>query len=582
MLTKRGVAVSPGVVIGPCLVAGTDSTYVAQRKLSPLKVEAELARLKTAFDQTEKEISENEKLASERLGKQYGAIFGAHIAMLRDPQLLESVHKGITQDFFNAEFACRKVLRNYAKRFRELGNEYFAERANDILDLERRLIQNLQGVKRQDLSSLTSPVLVLARNLTPSETAGLDRRFVLGFATEVGGHTSHTAIIAGALEIPAVVGLGNFLHEINGSETVIIDGNEGLLIVDPDEETLAQYRDSEERMKVVNQNLDKIRNLRSETQDGERIYLMGNIEFPEETEQSLIRGADGIGLYRTEFLYLGRETIPSEEDHYTAYHRVIQAMEGKPVIIRTLDIGADKIPGNYSHLFSPESNPVLGIRSIRLSLMDLDMFRVQLRAILRAAVDADVGIMFPLISSLLELRQAKMTVREVMEDLDEQKIPFNRDIKIGMMVEVPSAAIMADVFAREVDFFSIGTNDLIQYTLAVDRSDPAVAKWFNTGDPAILRLMKMIIDAGKAHHKLVSICGQMSSDPIYVPLLIGLGYRQLSVTPHNIAELKQVIRNLTIRQAEEIARQALSMDLARNVESYLRQELYRICPEIMR
>jgi len=581
MQVRRGIAVAPGVVTGPALVLGTEDFRIPQRFVAVAAVEVEVARFHAALDAVCQEISENEELATERLGKQYGAIFAAHLQMVRDPKLVAEIEDLIRDKSHSPEYASSRVLRKAAKVFQNLGDHYLAERAVDLYDLEKRILRHLLGERREELEQLTAPVVVLAHNLTPSETSNLNRKFVLGFATEAGGHTSHTAILAGALEIPAVVGVGRFLSDVSGGETVIIDGNHGEVIIDPDDATFAKYRDSEARLRTVAERLQSLRPLRSETKDGVRIPMMGNIEFPDEVDHCTKRGADGIGLYRTEFLYLENDQEPTEEDHYAAYSRVVRAFDNRQVIIRTLDFGADKVPGSFREVLSQTANPVLGLRSIRLSLQNLPLFETQLRAILRAAMHGDICIMFPLVSTLLELRQAKMIVRNVMEDLEEQGEPFKRDVPIGMMVEVPSAALMADEFAREVDFFSIGTNDLIQYTNAVDRSDPNVANLYSSGDPSILRLIRIILSAAKKHDIPVNVCGQMSSDPKYVPLLVGMGLRQLSVTPHAIPELKEVVRSITIPQAEEIAARAESMDVARDVENYLRGELKKICPDLL-
>lgn len=581
MQTKRGIAVSQGVAIGSVLVIGTEDFRIPFQHFMHGNVEKEVNRLTEAMTLVATEINENERVATEKIGKHYGAIFTAHLQMAQDPKLLDELQQLIRQKHYTAEFAVSRVLRKYAKQFLDLGKKYFSERAADIYDLEKRILQNLLGTKREDLKNLSAPVLVLAHNLTPSETANLDREHVLGFATEVGGPTSHTAILAGAMEIPAVVGLGSFINSVSGGETAIIDGNNGLLIIDPPVETLQRYRDQEDSLSLRRERFRLLDTVSPVTKDGVRVQLMGNVEFPEESLICSERGADGIGLYRTEFLYLGQQTMPTEQDHYVAYGRVFEYMKGKPVVIRTLDVGADKIPGSFEHLYHPESNPVLGLRSIRLSLHELSLFKTQIRAILRAALDADVWIMFPLVSTLLEYRQARMYLREVIEDLEEQGIPHNPNVKTGIMIEVPAAAIMADHFAREVDFFSIGTNDLIQYTMAADRSDPMVAKWFSSGDPAILKLLSSVISAAIRENISVSVCGQMSSDPRFVPLLLGLGLRTFSVTPQSIPLVKEVVRNLSIKRAEKIAKHTLTLDLARDVESYLRRELNQICPELI-
>jgi len=579
MIIRNGIAVSPGIAIGDALVIGSEDFRIPQRFIPRRIVEPELARFRQALQHVSEEIAENERLANEAIGLQYGAIFAAHLQMAQDPKLISEVETLIRDRCYSPEFASSRTLRKYAKQFQSLGNAYFAERAADIYDLEKRILRHLLGEKRESLAELTEPVVVLAHNLTPSETAGLNRELVLGFVTEVGGRTSHTAILAAALQIPAVVGVGNFLADVSGGETVIVDGKSGEFIIDPDDDTLFRINATKEKYRDAETRRQLLSDLVSETKDGTRINLLGNIEFPQEAEQCEVRGADGIGLYRTEFLYLGRDTIPSEEDHIAAYTEVIKAFPNHPIVIRTQDLGADKIPGWFNQQYAEDSNPALGMRSIRLSLHDMAMFKTQIRAILRASIGVDLGVMFPLVSSLLEFRQARMVVREVMEDLDEQNIPYNRDIRLGIMVEVPATVMMAEEFAREVDFFSIGTNDLIQYTLAADRSDPLVAKWHNAADPAIIRMIEMVNQAARKHNVDVSVCGQMSSDPKCVPLLIGLGIRQISVSPHAIPEIKEVIRALTMEKAEAIANYAKSQELARDVESFLNRELRQLVPE---
>ncbi len=581
MKVFSGIAVSPGMVSGPALVLGSENFRIPRKFVSKDAIDAELQRFHIALDLVCKDIKGNEQLVSSQLGAQYGAIFSAHLQMAQDPRLIREVESLIRDQCRSPEFAVSRVLRSYAEQLQKMGDRYLSERALDIFDLEKRLLRKLLGESREELSNLTEPVIILAHDLTPGETATLNTKYVLGFATEVGGHTSHTAILAGALEIPAIVGLGRCLAEISGGESVILDGDHGRVIIDPDDETLARVQHSQARSQRVRDRLGEMGSLPSETQDGQRVTICGNIEFPEEVRQCIKRGADGVGLYRTEFLFLSGNREPSESDHYEAYCRVVEACGDLPVVIRTLDIGADKVPQLMADQFAESANPMLGLRSIRLSLRNTQMFKRQLRAILRASVHGNVRIMFPLVATLLEFRQAKMILMDVMEDLEDEGIPFQRNVPIGMMVEVPSAVILAEEFAREVDFFSIGTNDLIQYTLACDRSDPTVAHLYRSGDPSILRLIQMVLRAAEKHGKPVTVCGQMSSDPRFIPLLLGMGLRSLSATPQAIPRLKEVVRNLSITEAERISQHACSLDLARDVEHYLQGELSRLCPDLV-
>jgi phosphoenolpyruvate-protein phosphotransferase (PTS system enzyme I) len=579
MLSKQGIAVSPGVAIGPAFVLGAEDFRIPRHYVSVDAVDSEVIRLRCALENVAREIATNESLAAKHLGEQYAAIFGAHLAFVRDPKLIAEIEERIRQQHQSPEFAVTQVLRRYAKELQNLGNKYLAERAADIFDLERSLLRSLLGEQREELAHLKAPVIVLAHNLTPSETASLNRDFVQAFVTEAGGSTSHTAILAGALEIPAIVGVGDFLTDVSGGDMVIVDGNEGRIILEPDEDTLARYEAIQARFRTKTERLQALGEEPAQTRDGVRIHVYGNIEFPEEAEHCRLRGADGIGLYRTEFLYLGALQERTEEDHYQAYLKVVETFPDQPVVIRTLDVGADKVPGTLRHVFRDVDNPELGLRSIRVSLEFMELFKPQLRAILRVATAGDIRIMFPLISSLAEFRQAKMAFRDVREDLEEQGVPFKRDIPVGMMVEVPSAALMAEEFAREVDFFSIGTNDLIQYTLAADRSDPSVAKYYNSADPAVLFLIRRVIHAANKAGIPVTVCGQMSSEPKFVPLLLGMGLRELSVTPQSIPTIKELIRNISIEEAEEIAHRVYELDLARDIESFLRGELKRFVPD---
>jgi len=572
MLKLQGIAVSPGVTIGEALVLDSEGFRIPRRFVERSAVDTELARLAHAIGETAREVERNRDAIRAELGEQYAAIFEAHLAMLHDEKLQRELQSAVRDRNWWPEYAVSRTLRRYAKVFQSLDN-HISQRAHDIYDIEKSLLRNLLGQRRETLAAISQPVIVLAHNLTPSETATLDRRFVKGFATELGGPGSHTAIVAEGLEIPAVVGVGPFLADVSGGEPVILDGNQGFVILQPDEETIARYRQELEAALTVAAQLKEIRDLPAETTDGVRIQLTGNIEFPSESEQCLARGCDGIGLYRTEFLYLASKTEPTEEDHYAAYAEVVQAMAGRPVVIRTLDLGADKMHAPLN--IEEERNPCLGLRSIRLSLRQLPMFRTQLRAILRASALGDVRVMFPLISTIVELRQARMVLADVMEDLAEHGIAFNRKMPVGMMVETPAAVMMLDIFIKEVDFISIGTNDLIQYTLAVDRGNKDVADLYNACDPAVLRLLRRSLDVAREAGVPANVCGQMSGSVMFTQLLLGLGLRQLSVPPSAIPEVKQVCRSVSVAECRLIAEKALAMDGAREVKAYLRDQLRR-------
>ncbi|HVS35270.1 MAG TPA: phosphoenolpyruvate--protein phosphotransferase [Gemmataceae bacterium] len=574
---KRGIAVSPGVAIGPALVLDTEWFRIPQRVVEPEHIETEVGRFRQALEDAVREARETQQAVNAKLGAQYGAIFGAHALMLADPALQRDVNALIRDRGFAAEYAVHHVLHRYAQALESIEAGHMASRVSDISDLEKRLISLLRGQRREQLRHLAEPVIALAHDLTPSETASLDTKHVHAFATEAGGRTSHTAIVAGVLEIPAVVGLGPFTADVADGVLVIVDGNQGLLLIDPDEETLAQYKRARRNFRRHEAKLLELRDRPAITRDDVRVHLYGNIEFPHECAHCLDRGAEGVGLYRTEFLYLGKESDPTEDEHLEAYQAALHALGPKrPLVIRTVDLGADKFPSHAGG--HPERNPFLGLRSVRHCLQNLALFKTQMRAILRASAFGDVRVMFPMISTLLELRQCKMILAEVKEDLEDEGVAFNAQMPVGTMIEVPSAAILAEPLAREVDFFSIGTNDLIQYTLAADRNNEAVAGLYNAGDPAVLRLIDSVVRAARKNGTAVTVCGEMSGDPLYTLLLLGLGLRHLSVPPHSIPEVKMLIRSATLDAAVETAREALRLDTARDVNNYLREQTRRILP----
>jgi phosphotransferase system enzyme I (PtsI) len=573
MQTFQGIAVSPGVAIGEAFVVDNEGFRIPRRFVDRESIDAELRRLQDAVEAVARQLEQYRQDVAAQLGDQYGAIFSAQQQMLCDARLQEEISATIRERLCSAEYAVSRSLRGYAKVFQNLHDRHIAARAHDMIDIEKRLLGELLGRKREDLAHLSSEVIVIAHDLTPSETAHLNPRFVRGFATEIGGAGGHTAIVAEALEIPAVVGAGSFLTEVSGGDQVIVDGDQGLVIVRPDDETVLRYRQRAELDRTQAVRLESLRDLPAVTTDGHQIELLANIEFPREVDACLARGAGGIGLYRTEFLYLTGDREPTEEDHYQAYLQVVRAMNGRPVVIRTLDLGADKLGLNPRS--ESERNPFLGLRSIRLSLRNLSVFRTQLRAILRASIAGPLKVMFPLISTLSELRQARTVLMDIMEDLDEDGVPFDRRLPVGMMVEVPAAALQIDRFAREADFLSIGTNDLIQYTLAVDRSNRDVSALYDGGDPAILKLIDRIVQTGLDHETPVSLCGQMSASPMFTIVLLGLGLRNLSLPPIAIPEIKSVCRRVSLSDCQAIARRALRLETALEVNDYLKQELAR-------
>lgn len=579
MEIKRGIAVSPGVAIGAALVMDTEGLRIPTRFVEKKHRRGEIERLKASLAAAAADARKQQEAITKKVGKHYGAIFAAHAFLIEDVELRKEIETNILDLNHSAEYAVSRVIRRHAKALENMNHATFSSRSADLFDIEKSILRNLLGNKGEDFSHLKKPVIVLAHDLTPSETAALDPKMVRAFATEAGGRASHTAIMAGVLEIPAVVGVGRFLMDVSGGDEIIVDGHRGVVILNPDEETLERYEVTRKTMGTFATSLQELRDKPAVTKDGVKIELMGNIEFPSEAAHCIERGAEGVGLYRTEFLYLNKTTHPDEQEHVDAYMTVIKTMGQRPVTIRSLDLGADKFVEQVEghHL---ERNPSLGLRSVRLCLRNLTLFKTQIRAVLRASAFGDVRLMFPMVSTLLEMRQCKMILAEVKEDLEDEGIPFNKKLPVGTMIEVPSAALMADELAREVNFFSIGTNDLIQYTLAADRTNETVASLYTAGDPAVLRLIARVVQAAQSHQVQVSVCGEMSGEPMYTMLLLGMGLRQLSVTPQNIPEIKKIIRSITLDEAKQVAQEALRHDTARDVNNYLREQTRRILPEV--
>jgi phosphotransferase system enzyme I (PtsI) len=578
MEIRKGIAVSPGLAIATAIVLDSEQFRIPRRSIEPQETAAELARFQGAVQRAQAELRGLRERVATDVGEKLGAIFDVQDALLTDPRVSEEIRELVQREHYAPEYAVSTVLRGYAKKFLRLPNRYMSERVVDVYDVEKRLLRNLIGAKRETLGTLRDPAIIVAHDLTPSQTASLDRSKILAFATEVGGRTSHTAIVARAMGIPAVVGLKNITSDVAGGDTVIDDGNHGQVTIDPDNLAIARSREASERFRRMEKELGDLRDLPAVTLDGHEVKLWGNIEFPHDIETCLARGASGIGLYRTEFLYLDRDEDPAEEDHFQAYAEAIDLLKGLPLTIRTCDLGADK----FTHLADDydERNPFLGCRSIRFSLQHMALFKTQLRAILRASALGPTRVMFPLITSLKELRQAKMLLADVREDLEEEGASFDADLKVGIMIEVPSAAIMARHFARECDFFSIGTNDLTQYTLAVDRSNECIASMYTPGHPAVLRLMKTVAEAAHESGVELSVCGEMAGDPIYIPVLLGLGVQVFSVSPATLLEIKKGIRTITLDQAREVCDRVFQFDSDREVDAYLGEIGRRRLPEM--
>ncbi len=577
MLELQGIAVSPGVAIGKALILDREGYRITRSQIDSSDRQNEHERLRSAIEDATCRLDAQREKSTSALGEQIGAIFSAHQGVLRDPSLHSEWKRLIEEQCYSAEFAVSSVLNRYAQAFRNMGSSAMSERAADIRDVERTLLEALGG-HPLDQTAGDGESILLSRDLTPSETANLDPNKVLGFCTEVGGPGGHTAIVARGMELPAVVGVGSFLHRIESDAEIIIDGFHGRVILQPDESTKDQYRKRQAERSSRAERLSGIRDLPAETRDGKRIRLLANVEFPYEIGPCLARGAEGVGLYRTEFLYLGSDHEPTEKEQYEDYRAVVDALEGRPVVMRTLDLGADKV--SSLDMAGDEANPFLGLRSIRLSLRQPKMFRGQLRAMLRAGVHGNLKIMFPLVTTLHELRTARMLLRQVMEDLEEEGEPLPERVDVGMMVEVPAAVMMLEHFIHEVDFISIGTNDLIQYTMAVDRGNEFVADLYTGHDPAVLRLIDRSVNIALGAGVEVSVCGEMSAQPKTALMLIGMGVEALSAPPAALPAVKQAIRAVKLEQCTEMAQRALEMQTSREIDLLLTSWFAEVVPEL--
>jgi phosphoenolpyruvate--protein phosphotransferase (EC 2.7.3.9) len=551
----KGIAASNGIAIAKAYRLVEPDLRSEKRTISDPR--AEIERFRSALEESKGQISLIRENALKNMGADKAAIFDAHLLVLNDPEFVSPIEEKITHERVNAEYALKETSNQFVSVFEQMDNEYMRERAADVRDVTKRLLANLLGVSLPNPSLIDEEVIIVAHDLTPSDTAQLNRKFVKGFTTDIGGRTSHSAIMARSLEIPAVVGTKTATEMIRDGDLLIIDGNAGEVHINPTEELLAQYREKKAAYERQLAEWAKLLNEPSVTKDGHRVELVANIGTPSDVEGALKHGAEGIGLFRTEFLYMDSEVLPDEQSQYEAYKTVLEGMKGKPVIVRTLDIGGDK---KLPYLPLPaEMNPFLGFRAIRLCLERTDIFRTQLRALLRASVHGNLKIMFPMIATLDEFRKAKAIFLEEKENLRKEGVEVSDSIELGIMVEIPSAAVLADQFAKEVDFFSIGTNDLIQYTMAADRMNEHVSYLYQPYNPSILRLVKKVIDASHREGKWTGMCGEMAGDETAIPLLLGLGLDEFSMSATSILKARSLIRNLSKQEMEELAEQALQM-----------------------
>jgi phosphotransferase system enzyme I (PtsI) len=573
----QGIPVSPGVVIGRALVLDRSLHRVPFSVLQPDEIPAELHKFDTAISKAKAEVVHDREMVAETLGAEPAKIFEFHLGLLSDVNLVDPIRARIEDEGVNAAFAVVEAFGALADKFRAMDNRVFREKATDVFDLERRLMNQLTGGSKDRLESVEEPVIVVCHQVTPADAAMFNHDKIIGIATDIGGRTDHSSIVAAAIGVPVVVGCKSVAEEVSDGDLLILDGKSGTVIINPDAETVVKMQRNIELLESFRQKTQEVSSQQSITECGTEIHLYGNIEFSHEIEQVIRKGGEGVGLYRTEFQYLISSSLPTEDELFEEYASAIRALDGRKLTLRTFDLGADKY--TQAQAMEPERNPFLGLRSIRYCLQNQHLFRTQLRAIIRASAVGPLEVMFPLITCMNELRQAKLIFNDVLEECIEEGLAVAPNIPVGMMVEVPSAALMAATFTREVDFFSIGTNDLIQYTVAVDRGNERVASLYTAANPAVIKLVKSVIRAARRGKVETSLCGEIAGDPVYTMLLIGLGLRNLSLVPSQIPAIKQVIRRVKVEDCERLARRVGSLDSDRRILSTLRSELQKTVPE---
>ncbi|ATZ16217.1 phosphotransferase system enzyme I (PtsI) [Entomoplasma freundtii] len=551
-----GIGASEGLALAKALVLAETELKITKEKITDEKTE--LAKVDQAVTDSLLELEKLRLTTQQKLGDEKAAIFEAHKDIANDPEMQNEIKDLIKTEKVNAAYAIHKVTNNYYEMFSQMDDPYFKERSADIKDIANRLIKHVLGLPIIDLSTINEEVIIVADDLTPSQTAQLDKNFVKGFATNIGGRTSHAAIMARSLEIPAVLGLKVVTEKVKNHALIALDGDQGFVEVDLSENEINTFKEAMEASKVTKAELNKFKNRPTETADGTKKLIEGNIGSPNDAEAVIERGGDGVGLFRTEFLYMDNDHFPTEEEQFVAYKKVAQTMEGKVVVIRTLDIGGDKKLSYYE--FPHEMNPFLGYRAIRFTLAEKGIFRDQIRALLRASAFGKIAIMFPMIATVDEFKAAKEFVELCKKELDNEKIAYDKKIEIGMMIEIPAAAVLADKFAEHADFFSIGTNDLVQYSMAADRMSQNVAYLYQPTNPSILRLIKMTIDGGHKHNRWVGMCGEMAGEPQAIPLLLGLGLDAFSMSASSILKARSLMSKINLAQAEKLANQALECE----------------------
>nr|WP_288564446.1 phosphoenolpyruvate--protein phosphotransferase [uncultured Romboutsia sp.] len=562
----KGTGASPGIALGKALVIEHSELVIEKKTIE--NIDEEIQKLESAVKVSKEELTKVKEKALAELGEHEAEIFEAHLLVLEDPELIGSAISKIRDEKVNADYALNEIKEMFVAMFESMDNEYMRERAADIKDVTNRVLRHILGIKVVDLAGLDEEVVLIAHDLTPSDTATMNKNMVLGFLTDIGGRTSHTAIMARTLEIAAVVGLNDITKKVKDGDYIVFNGDTGEVIVNPDEETKAKYTSLKEEFEEYRKSLELLKGQASITTDGRHVELAGNIGSPNDVEGLIKNDAEGVGLYRTEFLYMDKEdSFPTEEEQYEAYKAVLEGMNNKPIVIRTLDIGGDKELPYFE--MEAEMNPFLGYRAIRLCLDRKDIFKTQLRALYRASVHGKLRIMFPMISSLEELLDAKEVIKEVLKELDAENIAYSNDVEVGMMIEIPSAAVISDVLAKHVDFFSIGTNDLIQYTCAVDRMNQKISHLYNQFNPAVLRLIKMVIDNAHKEGKWVGMCGESAGDQRMIPILLGFGLDEFSMSPISILPARKLITSLSYADMQKFADEVLAMGTAKEIKEYV-------------